>query len=114
MNLGRPKVPLQLEAEQREQLQAMAHSRLLPHGLVTRARIVLLSADGFSNQDIAVRMRRNPATVGHWRRRFVQYGLAGLHEARNRYGLIHSSFGNLHQAAGVPESVTMSSFCLVN
>jgi putative transposase len=80
MNLGRPKVPLQLEAEQREQLQAMADSRSLPHGLVTRARIVLLSADGFSNQDIAVRMRRNPATVGHWRRRFVQYGLTGLHE----------------------------------
>lgn len=46
MSLGQPLVPLQLEREQREQLEAMASSRSLPHGLVTRVRIVLLSADG--------------------------------------------------------------------
>src|SRR5712691_3967473 len=80
MNLGRPKVPLQLDREQREQLEAMASSRSLPHGLVTRVRIVLLSADGFSNQAIAARLRLNQVTVGHWRRRFVQLGLPGLHE----------------------------------
>jgi len=80
MNLGRPKVLLQLDREQREQLEAMASSRSLPHGLVTRVRIVLLSADGFSNQAIAARLRLNQVTVGHWRRRFVQLGLPGLHE----------------------------------
>ena len=80
MNLGRPKVALPLDREQREQLEAMASSRSLPHGLVTRVRIVLLSADGFSNQAIAARLRLNQVTVGHWRRRFVQLGLPGLHE----------------------------------
>jgi hypothetical protein len=36
MNLGRPLAPLHLEREQREQLEAMAGSRSLPHGLMTR------------------------------------------------------------------------------
>jgi DNA-binding NarL/FixJ family response regulator len=69
MNLGRPLAPLQLEREQREQLEAMASSRSLPHGLVTRVRIILLSADGWSNKDIAARLRLNQVTVGLWRRR---------------------------------------------
>ncbi len=80
MNLGRPLAPLQLEREQREQLEAMASSRSLPHGLVTRVRIILLSADGLSNKDIAARLRLNQVTVGLWRRRFVKQGLTGLHE----------------------------------
>ena len=80
MSLGRPLAPLQLEREQREQLEAMASSRSLPHGLVTRVRIVLLSADGLSNKDIATRLRLNQVTVGLWRRRFVKQGLTGLHE----------------------------------
>lgn len=80
MSLGRPLTPLQLEQEQREQLEAMASSRSLPHGLVTRVRIVLLSADGLSNKDIAARLRLNQVTVGLWRRRFVKQGLTGLHE----------------------------------
>src|SRR5258708_23217981 len=80
MNLGRPLAPLQLEREQREQLEAMASSRSLPHGLVTRVRIILLSADGLSNKDIAARLQLNKMTVGLWRRRFVKLGLTGLHE----------------------------------
>jgi putative transposase len=80
MSLGRPLARSQLEREEREQLEAMASSRSLPHGLVTRVRIVLLGADGLSNKDIAARLRLNQVTVGHWRRRFVKQGLAGLHE----------------------------------
>ena len=53
MSLGRPLAPLQLDGEQRQQLEALASSRSLPHGVVTRVRIVLLSADGLSNKDIA-------------------------------------------------------------
>jgi putative transposase len=80
MNLGRPLVPLHLEREQREQLEAMAGSRSLPRGLVIRVRIILLSADGLSNKDIAARLRLSQLTVGLWRRRFVKQGLTGLHE----------------------------------
>ena len=80
MSLGRPLAPLQLEREQREQLEAMASSRSLPHGLVTRVRIIFLGAAGLSNKDIATRLRLNQVTVGLWRRRFVKQGLMGLHE----------------------------------
>src|SRR6202521_3487343 len=80
MKLGRPLLPLQLDGEQRQQLEALASSRSLPHGLVTRVRIILLSADGLSNKDIAARLRLNQATVGLWRRRFVKQGLTGLHK----------------------------------
>ncbi len=80
MKLGRPLLPLQLDVEQRQQLEALASSRSLPHGLVTRVRIILLSADGLSNKDIAARLRLNQMTVGLWRRRFVKQGLTGLPE----------------------------------
>src|SRR4030081_445368 len=80
MSLGRPLAPLQLEREQRGQLEAMASSRSLPHGLVGRVRIIVLSANGLSNKDIAARLRLKQGNVRLWRRRFVKQGLTGLHE----------------------------------
>ena len=79
MPMGRPKPLLLLGPEESEQLRAVASSRTLPHGLVLRARIILLSASGMNNQAIAARLCLNPVTVGHWRKRFLQQGLAGLH-----------------------------------
>jgi len=79
MPMGRPKPPLVLNPEESEQLRSVAASRTLPHGLVRRARIILLSALGMSNQAIAVRLHLNPVTVSYWRRRFLQHGLPGLH-----------------------------------
>ena len=46
MAMGRPKAALVLRPEQREQLEGMASSRSLPAGLVSRAKIILLSASG--------------------------------------------------------------------
>ncbi len=79
MPMGRPKPPLLLGPEESEQLRAVAASRTLPHGLVRRARIILLSASGMSNQAIAARLHLNSVTVSYWRRRFLQQGLPGLH-----------------------------------
>jgi ATP/maltotriose-dependent transcriptional regulator MalT len=52
--------------------EALARSRSLPHGLVN-VRIVLLTADGLSNKDIAARLRLNQVTVGLWRTQFVKF-----------------------------------------
>ena len=49
MKTGRPKVPIKLSKEEREQLQAIANSRSLPHALVNRVRIVLMAAEGLPN-----------------------------------------------------------------
>jgi len=80
MRSGRPKQPLLLNPDERQQLESVANSRSLPHGLVQRAQIVVLAADGLSNTDIAQRLCLSMPTVGAWRRRYLQAGLPGLHD----------------------------------
>ena len=70
MRMGRPKAELALSSEQRAQLESMANSCSLPAGLVTRVRIVLQSASGKTNRQIAQQLGLRNATVGKWRRRF--------------------------------------------
>jgi Homeodomain-like domain-containing protein len=70
MAMGRPKAALVLTPEQREQLEGLASSRSLPAGLVARAKIILLSAAGKTNLQIARKLELTNATVGKWRRRF--------------------------------------------
>src|SRR5271169_956731 len=80
MAMGRPKAALVLKPEQREQLEGLASSRSLPAGLVTRAKIILLSASGKTKLQIARQLELTNATVGKWRRRFLNYEVAGLHD----------------------------------
>ena len=80
MSTGRPKTPLTLPDEERQQLEAVAASRTLPHGLVTRTRVVLMAADGLPNKQIAQTLRLTQATVGKWRRRYLEHGMQGLHD----------------------------------
>lgn len=80
MARGRPKEPLNLSAEQREQLEGLARSRSLPSGLVNRVRIVLMSDDGMTNKQIATTLGLSHPTVGKWRSRFLEQGLEGLHD----------------------------------
>src|SRR3974377_693649 len=80
MARGRPKAALLLSPEQRAQLESMASSRSLPAGLGVRVGIVLLSAAGKMNQQIARQLGLTNATVGKWRRRFLEQGVAGLHD----------------------------------
>jgi putative transposase len=80
MRTGRPREPIVLSAEEREQLNGIANSRSLPHGLARRARIVLLSADGMPNVAVAERVNLSPQMVCKWRKRYIRQGLAGLHD----------------------------------
>src|ERR1700675_4170486 len=80
MAMGRPKAELVLSSQQREQLESLAGSRSLPAGLVSRARIILLSASGKTNLQIARQMGLTNATVGKWRRRFLEQEVSGLHD----------------------------------
>src|SRR5581483_10172672 len=80
MKIGRPKCPLALTADEVAQLQSLVASRSIPHGLATRARMILLSHAGLSNAAIAQKLSVTNATVGKWRQRFVTDRLAGLHD----------------------------------
>lgn len=77
---GRPRnAEIELSPTDREQLQVIAQSRSLPHGIVRRAQIILLSAQGESNSAIAERFALSVPTIGHWRKRFLAHGVAGLY-----------------------------------
>jgi putative transposase len=80
MALGRPKAELRLSTDERAQLEGIANSRSLPHGLVRRVQIVLASADDEPNSAIARRMGLTNATVGKWRKRYLESGIEGLHD----------------------------------
>jgi DNA-binding CsgD family transcriptional regulator len=80
MLTGRPVTPIVLAADERTQLQSLAHSRTLPHALVARARLVLWAAQAKSNTEIAQRLHHSKATVGKWRQRFLKHRLAGLYD----------------------------------
>ncbi len=47
--VGRPMPPLELSEDEVQQLQALAHSRSLPHAIVQRAQIVLACGAGETN-----------------------------------------------------------------
>ena len=80
MTMGRPKTELVLTEDERSQLQSFARSRSLPSALSDRARIVLSSADGEANNSIAQRLKLTNATVGKWRKRFIERRIAGLYD----------------------------------
>ena len=80
MRTGRPKAELRLSAEEQAQLSGLVVSRSLPHALVARAQLVLWAAQGHSTSAIAQRLGWSRATVGKWRRRFVERRVSGLHD----------------------------------
>jgi len=80
MKTGRPKTPIILSDQEQEQLRAMVHSRSLPHGLITRARIVLMAAEGATNNEISEEIGLSHQIVCKWRQRYLKQGLSGLHE----------------------------------
>jgi putative transposase len=80
MAKGRPKKTITLATEERDQLKSIASSRSLPYGLVIRARIILMSAEGMTNQMIARKIGYSAQSVWLWRKRYLEMGLAGLHD----------------------------------
>ena len=81
MRSARPKTyRVTLTDEQREQLEAFGRSRSLPHGLVRRARIVLLAAQGLPNSAIAAQLGVSDPTVAQWCKRFIANGIDGLYD----------------------------------
>ena len=80
MRTGRPKADLKLTEEEHDQLRSFALSRTLPNALVAREKVILWSAEGKSNSQIAKRLGWTNATVGKWRQRFLASRVAGLYD----------------------------------
>lgn len=82
MPRGRPLKELEVSEETRKELESLARSRSLPAGLVSRAQIVLLCADGLNNATVSEIVGLSRQTVGKWRERYRTQGLMGLYEER--------------------------------
>ena len=86
MSRGRPVPPINLSQDGKTQLRSIVRSRSLPHGLVRRAQIILMAAEGLSNKTIAQSIDLSGAVVGMWRKRFIQQGLMGLYDEQKPGG----------------------------
>ncbi|MFC4126998.1 helix-turn-helix domain-containing protein [Nocardia rhizosphaerae] len=72
--------PLVLRDGDREILQAWIRSTTMKSGLVLRARIITLAADGVAHAEIARRFDISRQTVINWRSRYLAHGIEGLHD----------------------------------
>jgi transposase len=78
MPRGRSLAPLTLPEADRAQLERWTRRQTSANALAMRARIVLASAAGESNTQIAARLQLTPQTVGKWRGRYLAKGVDGL------------------------------------
>jgi transposase len=75
---GRPKADLALTDQEREQLLRWARRAKSAQSLSLRSKIILRCAEGMDNASVAAQLGCSTATVGKWRRRFVEERLDGL------------------------------------
>jgi transposase len=75
---GRPKAVLELSGDERDQLVRWSRRAKSAQSLALRSKIVLACGRGLDNKQVAAELGVVPATVGKWRRRFVDKRLDGL------------------------------------
>ena len=76
---------IKLSTEEAAELSRRAARYTLPYFEVVRAKMILMAAEGVSNDEIAARLDTRREIVSQWRQRFFKERLAGLDE-RDRPG----------------------------
>jgi len=76
--VNRTAAPLLLRVGDLPRLEQLVRATTGPAGLASRARVVLLAAEGVANQDIAAQVGMSRPTVNRWRARYDAQGIAGL------------------------------------
>lgn len=76
---------IELSPQEKLELRRRADRYTLPYFQVVRAKMILLAADGLSNDQIASRLDTRREVVSMWRKRFFEERLGGLEE-RSRPG----------------------------
>ena len=70
--------PLKLRRGDRSVLESWTRSGAVEARVAKRARIVLMAADGSTNRELGEIVDLHYNQVGLWRKRYEEYGLAGL------------------------------------
>lgn len=71
---------IKLIEEEERQLRKRAQKYTSPYFSVVRAKIVLLAAEGLSNDEIAEKLDTPRQVVSKWRKRFFEQGMSGLQD----------------------------------
>lgn len=69
-----------LSTDEAQELTRRAAKYTLPYFMVIRAKMILLAAQGISNDEIADLLNTRREVVSMWRRRFFEERLQGLEE----------------------------------
>jgi len=69
-----------LSSGELRELHRRAAKYTLPYFIVVRAKVILLAAEGYSNDEIALRLNTRREVVSMWRKRFFEQRLQGLEE----------------------------------
>ena len=77
-------ISIHLSVDEKAKLEATVRSSTAPVRDVLRSRIVLLAAEGNSNQQIAAQLGIHRHSVALWRQRFARQRLKGLEEKNGR------------------------------
>lgn len=78
--MARVAVALSCTADVMSELERLSRSRSGEVRMAERARIVLACLEGRRNDEVASEIGVRPNTVGVWRRRFAERGIAGLRD----------------------------------
>jgi hypothetical protein len=76
------KSPYEIVLSNAEEAELLHRSKkyTLPYFQVVRAKMILLAADGYQNDQIARSLDTRREVVSHWRKRFFEHRLDGLEE----------------------------------
>lgn len=69
---------IELSEFQKTELEKIVNKRTSPQQMVLRARIILLTSEGFSVEEITEKLSTTKMTVSKWKKRFLEQGLSGL------------------------------------
>lgn len=70
-----------LTKQEREELERRANKYTLPYFVVARAKMILFTQQGLSNDQIAERLSTRREIVSRWRKRFFEKRLEGLEDS---------------------------------
>lgn len=77
---GRPKVEIVLTEDERAELERLSRRSRTNRHVALRAKLVLSSADGLTDLEVAQKHHVNNKTVGVWRKRFAERRLEGVYD----------------------------------
>lgn len=82
--MARKAQPLQIRDEDFAQLRLMSNSKKLEYRYVIRAKIILELHSGKQFLEVCEELNVGKTAVAKWKKRFVEYGLEGLHDKKGR------------------------------